>query len=270
MSHSPPQVVLTIAGFDPSSGAGVTADLKTIAAHGLFGTAVLTALTVQNTQDVSHWKPVEPSLVRGMLESLVDDMPPVAVKIGMLGSAEVARAVVGFLRTWQPKNVVLDPVLRSSSGAELLDGEALSTLQNELIGLSDVITPNLGEASLLSGVEVKDLESMKEAARRMVDRGTRNVVVTGGHLDEPTDLLAARESDGTVAFKSYPGQHISTPNTHGTGCAFSTALACNLALGGSVTDAVQKAKTYVAEALRNSYAIGKGTAPINHLYGWKK
>ena len=269
MSHSPPQVVLTIAGFDPSSGAGATADLKTIAAHSLFGTAVLTALTVQSTQGVSRWEPVEASLVQGMLESLVDDMPPVAVKIGMLGSAKVARAVVDFLRLRRLKNVVLDPVLRSSSGTELLDGEALGILRDDLIPLSDVITPNLAEASLLSGVQVNDLESMQKAASLLVERRARNVVVTGGHLQQPTDLLA-QGKDGSVTFHSYSGEHVATTNTHGTGCAFSTALACNLALGASVRDAVQKAKTYVAEALRNSYAIGKGTAPINHLYGWKK
>lgn len=269
MSHSPPQVVLTIAGFDPSSGAGATADLKTIAAHGLFGTAALTALTVQSTQGVSRWEPVEASLVREMLESLVDDVPPVAVKIGMLGSAEVARAVGDFLRFRRLKNVVLDPVLRSSSGTELLDGEALSILRDDLVPLSDAITPNLSEASLLSGAEVKDLESMKEAARRLVDLGARNVVITGGHLQQPTDLLAQGDG-GNVIFHSYPGERVATMNTHGTGCAFSTALTCNLALGASVTDAVQNAKTYVAEALRNSYAIGKGTGPINHLYGWKK
>lgn len=269
MNSSLPLVVLTIAGFDPSSGAGATADLKTIAAHGLFGTAVLTALTVQSTQGVSRWVPVEASLIQEMLESLVEDIPPAAVKIGMLGSAKVARTVVDFLKFRRLKNVVLDPVLRSSSGTELLDGEALATLQNELIGLSDVITPNLSEASLMSGVEVNDLESMKEATRRLIDRGARNVAITGGHLPQPTDLLARGQS-GSVIFDTYPGERVATTNTHGTGCAFSTALACNLALGANVTGAVQKAKTYVAEALRNSYAIGKGTAPINHLYGWKK
>jgi hydroxymethylpyrimidine/phosphomethylpyrimidine kinase len=269
MIHSPPQAVLTIAGFDPSSGAGATADLKTIAAHGLFGTAVLTALTVQSTQGVSRWQPVEAGLVAEMLESLADDMPPAAVKIGMLGSAEVARTVADFLRFRRLKNVVVDPVLRSSSGAELVDREALDILRDHLIPLSDVVTPNLAEASLLSCIQVNDLESMQESARLLVERGARNVVVTGGHLHQPSDLLAQGEG-GSISFHSYPGEHIATSNTHGTGCAFSTALACNLALGASVTDAVQKAKTYVAEALRNSYAIGKGMAPINHFHGWKK
>jgi hydroxymethylpyrimidine/phosphomethylpyrimidine kinase len=164
---------------------------------------------------------------------------------------------------------VLDPVVRSSSGADLLDEKGFATLRDRLLGLADVITPNLMEARMLADIEVNDLKSMQEACRKLKGFGTRNVVVTGGHLSEPTDVLAETQSDGSLSFRMYPGERISTENTHGTGCAFSTALACNLALGASLADAVQAAKTYVTEALRNSYAVGKGTSPINHLFGCK-
>ena len=265
-----PKIVLTIAGFDPSSGAGVTADLKTIAAHGLYGTAVITALTVQTTQGVRGWEPVQPSLVRDTLEALASDMPPAAVKIGMLGSGEVAKVVAEFLADHRLQNVVLDPVIRSSSGTDLLDEKGFAILRDSLLGLADVITPNLMEAGMLADGEVNDLTSMEEACRKLKALGARNVVVTGGHLDEPTDVLAETQTDGSFSFRMYSGARIRTENTHGTGCAFSTALACNLALGAGLADAVQEAKTYVAEALRNSFAVGKGTSPINHFFGCKR
>jgi hydroxymethylpyrimidine/phosphomethylpyrimidine kinase len=264
-----PKIVLTIAGFDPSSGAGVTADLKTIAAHGLYGTAVITALTIQTTQGVRGWEPVQPSLVRDTLEALVTDMRPAAVKIGMLGSGEVAAVVAEFLAGHRLQGVVLDPVVRSSSGADLLDEKGFATLRDKLLELADVVTPNLMEAGMLADIEVNDLPSMQEACRKLKALGANNVVVTGGHLPEPTDLLAETQLDGSLLFRKYHGERISTENTHGTGCAFSTALACNLALGASLAGAVQAAKTYVAEALRNSYAVGKGTSPINHFFGCK-
>jgi hydroxymethylpyrimidine/phosphomethylpyrimidine kinase len=261
-----PKVVLTIAGFDPCSGAGVTADLKTIAAHRLYGTATITALTVQNTQGVGGWEPVKPRVVRDTLEALMADMPPAAVKIGMLGSGEIASTIVDFLIAYRPPNVVLDPVLRSSSGTDLLDAEGVAILRSKLLDLATVITPNLTEASLLADLNVCDIDSMTEACVRLHTLGARNVVVTGGHLEEPVDFLCQTRRDGSLAFRTYPGEHIATRNTHGTGCAFSTALACNLALGTSLADSVAAAKTYVTEALRNSYAVGKGTNPINHLF----
>jgi hydroxymethylpyrimidine/phosphomethylpyrimidine kinase len=265
-----PKIVLTIAGFDPSSGAGATADLKTIAAHGLYGSAVITALTVQTTQGVRGWEPVEPKLVRDTLEALTADMSPAGVKIGMLGSGEVAAVVAEFLADHQLRNVVLDPVVRSSSGADLLDEKGFATLRDRLLGLADVITPNLTEAGMLADMEANDLTSMHEACRKLKALGARSVVVTGGHLAEPTDLLAETQPDGSLSFRMYPGERISTENTHGTGCAFSTALACNLALGATLADAVQAAKAYVTEALRNSFAVGKGTSPINHLFGFAR
>lgn len=263
-------IVLSIAGFDPSSGAGATADLKTIAAHGLYGTTVLTALTVQTTTGVRRWEPVAPALVMETLTGVMEDMPPAAVKIGMLGTGEIAGVVADFLERRRPANVVLDPVLRSSSGAELIDQTGFRVLRDVLLRLADVVTPNLAEAALLADAEVKDVASMKEACQKLKCLGAKNVAITGGHLAEPTDLLAQTHRDGSLGFRTYPGERIATPNTHGTGCAFSTALACNLALGKSLEDSVLAAKTYVTEALRHSYQVGKGTSPINHLFGLQR
>jgi len=260
------KLILTIAGFDPSSGAGVTADLKTIAAHELYGTACITALTVQTTQGVLKSEAVSAGIVQETLDALFDALPPAAIKIGMLGSGAVASAVADFLRRNRPPNVVLDPVLRSSSGADLLDKEGAAVLRNELLALVDVVTPNLEEASFLSGMPVTDVSSMEEGCRRMIGLGARNLVVTGGDLDEPVDVLAESSPSKSVSFRRFPGQKIITPNTHGTGCAFSTALACELAVGKTLGDAVAAAKEYVAGALRMSYSLGKGTSPINHFF----
>jgi hydroxymethylpyrimidine/phosphomethylpyrimidine kinase len=266
-SRQSPVIVLAIGGFDPSSGAGVTADLKTIAAHGLYGVACVTALTVQSTQGVRRFEPVSPGLVRETLQALANDRQPSAVKIGMLGTGAVASEIVSFLREHPQANVVLDPVLRSSSGATLLDDSGVRVLRTDLLGLADVVTPNVPESISLTGVDVQDLDSMRAACRRLMNSGAKNVVLKGGHLLQPTDILGERRADGTVVFRDYPGKRVDTRNTHGTGCAFSTALACNLALGKSLGDAVSGAKSYVAGALRTSLAVGKGVGPVNHLFG---
>jgi hydroxymethylpyrimidine/phosphomethylpyrimidine kinase len=262
-----PMVVLAIGGFDPSSGAGITADLKTIAAHRMYGVVCITALTIQSTQGVRRFESVSPRLVRETLEALMDDTSPAAVKIGMLGTCTVASEVVDFLREHPLPNVVLDPVLQSSSGTTLLDDSGVRVLETDLLGLADVVTPNVPESITLTGVDVRDLDSMQTACRTLMNSGARNVVLKGGHLPEPTDLLGERQTDGTVVFCAYPGKRVDTRNTHGTGCAFSTALACNLALGKSLGEAVSAAKTYVAGALRTSQALGKGVGPVNHLFG---
>jgi len=264
--HTPsPQVILSIAGFDPSSGAGITADLKTIGAHGLYGVACITALTVQTTQGVLRSEPVRPELVGQTLKALADDTSPAAVKIGMLGSGAVAAEVAEFLRTAR-LNVVLDPVLRSSSGAKLLDEEGLRILREELLGLADVVTPNLDEATILTGRAVVDEEDMQRACQELRKLGARNTVVTGGHLAKPVDLLAVGSPDGNLRLSWFRNDKVQTRNTHGTGCAYSTAIACNLALGNSLDEAVLKARDYVASALREAYDIGKGTGPINHFH----
>ncbi len=264
-----PPVVLTIAGFDPSCGAGATADLKTIAAHGCYGVACLTALTVQTAEGVRSVEPVSPRMVSRTLWELAGDLNFDAVKVGMLANAAVVDEVVNFLRRVTEPYVILDPVLKSSSGADLLDAEGRLRLSKKLLRLATVITPNLDEAAALSGMLVASLAEMKAAAQRLHRMGARNVVITGGHLKRPVDLLSmagARRPEQV----EFAGERVRSTATHGTGCAFSSALACNLAWGESLPDAVRLAKEYVKQALRHAFAVGGGPfgggAALNHFY----
>jgi len=263
-----PKVVLTIGGFDPSSGAGITADLKTIAAHGLYGVACITALTVQTTQGVLRSEPVRPELVCEILETVAKDTPPAAVKIGMLGSAEVAATVAEFLRAKRLPNIVLDPVLRSTSGASLLgEGQqGISLLRDQLLPLADVITPNLDEASALTSIRVTDSKTMEAACRELQKLGARNTVITGGHLDKPKDLLATVKTDATLTFRWCEHERVPGESVHGTGCAYASTLACHLADGRSLEEAVQLAGEYVVEGIKEAYRVGKGAKPLNHFH----
>jgi hydroxymethylpyrimidine/phosphomethylpyrimidine kinase len=252
-------VVLSIAGHDPSSGAGITADIKTIAAHGCYGVTCVTALTVQSTRGVKRVEAVESRLITETLEELGTDLDIAAVKIGMLASAEAARAVAAFLKRYEPRHVVLDPVLRSSSGAELISKDGMQVLKSRLLAMASVITPNIDEAAALTGGRVSNLEEMSVAAMRLRQGGARNVIITGGHLDPPTDLISAESSKGAVTLT---GTKIVSLSTHGTGCAFSTALACNLALGQSLVNAAKAAKHYVEAALKKPPVMGRGTGPV--------
>jgi hydroxymethylpyrimidine/phosphomethylpyrimidine kinase len=263
MTKSPP-VVLTIAGFDPSSGAGVTADIKTISAHGCYGVACITALTVQSTLGVRRVEPVAPDLLAATLAELASDMQFDAVHIGMLGTAEGARAVAEFLSASRPPNVVLDPVLESTSGWRLLDDPGLTVLIERLMPLSTVITPNLQEAAVLAGMPVESEEDMQLAAARLHDKGAQGVVITGGHLDHPADLLSVVGESGPKQ-QFFRADRLDSASTHGTGCAFSTAIACHLAHGRNLADAVPLAKEYVRAAIAEAYPVGRGPGPINHL-----
>lgn len=262
MVSAPRPVVLTIAGFDPSSGAGLTADLKTIAAHGCHGVAVITALTVQNSQGVSRVEPVEQGLVQDALSSLAADVELMAIKIGMIGTGPVARVVADFLSSHKGNSVVLDPVICSSSGHRLLDESGLEVVRSRLIPLATVVTPNLAEAEVLAGVSVKDLRGMSGAAKELQKMGAKNVVVTGGHLAENTDLLRLKSGEEIEV----ASRKVESESTHGTGCAFSTAIACRLALGDDLPEAVRAAKEYVRRAIEAAYPIGKGKGPMNHLF----
>lgn len=259
-------VVLTIAGFDPSSGAGVTADLKTIAAHGMYGVACVTALTVQSTQGVMRAQPVSPELVRETLDCLVVDVEFAAIKIGMLASAEIVEAVADFLASLGSRRpwVVLDPVLRSSSGRDLLDADGLARMRERLLAQVDWITPNVDELGRLldrPSVERADVPQMAKRLQRD-GKGLMNVIATGGHLEPPDDYLLT--SDGSGMWLA--GERVETVSTHGTGCAFSAALACRLAFGDGPESATRAAKQYVAQALRLAYGVGKGRGPLNHLW----
>ena len=251
-------VVLSIAGHDPSSGAGITADIKTIAAHGCYGVTCVTALTVQSTRGVKRVDAVEGRIITETLEQLMDDLEIAAVKIGMLGSAEAAKSVAAFLKRYALQFVVLDPIIRSSSGAELVSEEGLQVMRDRIIGRACVITPNIDEAAALTGVNITSIEEMQVAATRLHEMGSRNVIITGGHMDPPHDLVSGK--DGTITVLT--GSKISGHSTHGTGCAFSTALACNLALGHNLISAAKAAKSYVEAALRKAPQIGKGFGPL--------
>jgi hydroxymethylpyrimidine/phosphomethylpyrimidine kinase len=268
MAERPP-VVLTIAGFDPSSGAGVTADIKTIAAHGCYGVACITAMTVQSTAGVRRVEPCSPELITETLEELAADISIAAVHIGMLGSARVVRAVAEFLGSLTGKsklpNVVLDPILKSSSGADLLDPAGAKLLVEKLIPLADVITPNVDEAAALTGLKVGDIEEMKAAASKLHEMGAPAVVITGGHLEKATDLLSYKTRRG-VQQEVFKAEKQRSNSTHGTGCAFATAMACHLALDRGLAEATLLAKTYVSAAIAAGHPLGRGTGPVNHLY----
>jgi hydroxymethylpyrimidine/phosphomethylpyrimidine kinase len=270
MAENPP-VVLTIAGFDPSSGAGVTADIKTIAAHGCYGVACITAMTVQSTAGVRRVEAVDPGLVTETLEELVSDIPIAAVHIGMLGSAKVVRAVAEFLSQRSAKggsklpNIVLDPILKSSSGADLLDAAGTRLLIEKLIPLADVVTPNVDEAALLTGLKVTDLDEMRAAAAKFHQMGSAAVVITGGHLEKAIDLLSFTTESG-IEEEVFKAELQRSNSTHGTGCAFATAIACHLALDRGLAEATLLAKTFVTAAIAAGHPLGRGTGPVHHLY----
>jgi hydroxymethylpyrimidine/phosphomethylpyrimidine kinase len=294
MPEKPP-IILTIAGFDPSSGAGVTADIKTIAAHGCYGVACITAMTVQSTAGVKRVEALDSSLISETLEELAADMDIVAVHIGMLGSGKVVKVVADFLsgqsssrqansrqpRSQQPgqresrsetqrgrarlSNIVLDPVLKSSSGAALLDAAGTRLLVERLIPLSDVVTPNIDEAAVITGLKVTDLEEMRAASAKLHEMGASAVVITGGHLEKAIDLLSFTTPRG-IEQEVFKAERLRSNSTHGSGCAFATAMACHLALDRGLAEAALLAKTYVSAAISHGHALGRGTGPVHHLY----
>ncbi|HEY1679642.1 MAG TPA: bifunctional hydroxymethylpyrimidine kinase/phosphomethylpyrimidine kinase [Candidatus Sulfotelmatobacter sp.] len=265
-------VVLTIAGFDPSSGAGVTADIKTIAAHGCYGVAAITAMTVQSTAGVKRVEPADPEFLTQCLQELDFDLDIAAVRIGMLGSVKVAKAVADFLAgpasgrgKHRLPNIVLDPILKSSSGADLLDAAGIKVLIERLIPLADVITPNADEAFALTGIKIKDVDDMKAATAKLHAMGAEAVVVTGGDLEKATDLLSFKTKRG-IEHEVFKAERQRSKSTHGTGCAFATGMACHLALDRGMAEAALLAKTYVTAAISYGQPLGKGTGPVHHLY----
>jgi hydroxymethylpyrimidine/phosphomethylpyrimidine kinase len=259
--------VLTIAGYDPSSGAGVTADLMVFAAHGLFGTSCITGLTVQSTVGVLASHPIDARIVRETLNCLHADLRAAGIKIGMLGTAGVVAAVADFLARLRAHGsrvpVVLDPVLRSSSGRELLDDESMVLLRERLLPLVDWVTPNLYELGRLCGRPVSLREKVPGAARAL-QQGIMglNVLVTGGDLDKPDDCVVT--ASGEVRWLA--GEKIESRSTHGTGCALSSALLSRLVLGDKDFEAALAAKKYVAEAIRRAEPMGRGKGPLAHLW----
>jgi hydroxymethylpyrimidine/phosphomethylpyrimidine kinase len=261
-NHAAPPILLTIAGFDPSGGAGIAADLKTFAAHNCYGIAAVTALTVQSTQGVRSTHVTPAATLRAQLDALLDDCAVAAAKIGMLGNKANAAAVAEVLDRAKFPHVVLDPVARAQAGGEeLLDAAGLKFLRDELMKRATLVTPNIAEAALLTEMEIPDLTAMKAAAQKLVEMGAPAVVVKGGHMEKAIDVFYDGAEILTIG-----GDRVKSENTHGSGCTFASAIAAQLALGKQLRDAVMLAKAYVVKAIEKSYAIGKGPGPLNHFY----
>jgi len=261
------RAVLTIAGSDPSGGAGVQGDLKTFAAHGVYGMAVITALTVQNTLGVTRVEPVAPDLVGEQIAAAVSDIEPQAIKIGMLATGPIVRVVVSVLARHccgraasSPVAIVVDPVMAATAGGVLLDAEGVIAIRDDLLPLATVVTPNTIEAERLAGLPVRSVGDAHRAAARLVSLGASAAIVTGGHLDgPPVDVLF----DGVRAIE-FTGSRVVSTDTHGTGCAFSSALAARLSLGDSLETATRRAKAYVTEAIGRAPHLGAGRGPLGH------
>ncbi len=253
-------VALTIAGSDPSGGAGIQADLKTFHRFGVYGEAVPTLLTVQNTRKVDAVEVLRPALVVAQLRAVLEDIPPLAAKTGALGSAEVVEAVAEEAKTF-PFPLVVDPVMISKHGAHLVSPEAREAMLRFLVPRATLLTPNLAEASSLTGIAVEDVSGMREAAQRLVDLGANAVLVKGGHLPghQAIDILLHQNG-----FTEFAAPRIETPHTHGTGCTYSAAITALLARGSSLVAAVQEAKAFVTRAIQSNPGLGHGSGPLNH------
>lgn len=254
--------VLTIAGSDSCGGAGIQADLKTFAAHGVYGMSVITAVTAQNTQGVLAVQDIDSEIIARQIEAVFTDIEVSAVKIGMVSLSRSINVIAGMLEKYRAPNIVVDPVMVSKSGYDLLRPKAKTALINSLLPLAVIVTPNLFETEAITGTAVKTPEDMKQAAIAIHRMGPKNVLIKGGHLrEEAVDVLF----DGRD-FKYFTGPRIDTKNTHGTGCTLSSAIAANLAKGLPLEEAVAKAKEYITTAIEHSLSIGSGPGPVHHFY----
>lgn len=254
--------VLSIAGSDCSGGAGIQADLKTFSAHGVFGMTVITSVVAENTFRVIEYQDILPDIIEKQMEAVFEDIPPDAVKIGMLSCIDSMYAVSKKLKEWTPQNIVIDPVMYAKNGCALMDPASIETLISEIVPLAYLITPNIPEAEKMAEITIKNHADMKKACHIIHAMGCRAVLIKGGHsLGDATDILF----DGNE-FYYYSAKRIDTKNTHGTGCTYSSAIASNLALGLSMQSAVARAKTYVTTAIAHSLDFGKGNGPTHHFY----
>lgn len=253
-------VALTIAGSDPSGGAGLQADLKTFHQFGVYGEAVVTLITVQNTRGVQRVEILDPDLVLQQIQAVIEDIPPGAAKTGALGNRAVVEAVAQAAERFTFP-LVVDPVMISKHGAALIDDDARATLIDRLVPRAFLLTPNLHEASGLAGFPVEDIDSMRLAAKKLVGLGAANVLVKGGHLrGDAVDVLCTRDG----GLHEFTSERIDTPHTHGTGCTYSAAIAAELAKGTALIDAIRAAKVFVTEAIRTNPGLGSGSGPLNH------
>ena len=254
--------VLTIAGSDCSGGAGIQADLKTMTAHRVYGMSVITALTVQNTTGVYGVFDAGGDFVGKQMDCVFTDIFPDAVKIGMVSNIGTIEVIAQKLKEYKAKNIVIDPVMVSTSGCALMSPDAMGTLIEKLLPLGDIITPNIPEAQKLCGFDIKDEEDMVKAAKHISEHISGSVLVKGGHLTKTADDLLY--CNGKITW--YRGDRVATENTHGTGCTLSSAIASNLALGFSVEESVQRAKAYITGALSTGLDLGAGSGPLNHCF----
>ena len=258
--------VLTIAGSDSSGGAGIQADIKTILANGVYAMSAITALTAQNTMGVNGIFPVSSSFVKAQIDAVFEDIIPDAIKIGMVADSGVIAAIAERLSFYKARNVVVDPVMVSTSGSRLLEESALKTLVGELIPLGTLVTPNIPEAEILSGVKIKNSDDMEKAARIIAENCGVSVLLKGGHaVNDASDLLCEK---GKLTW--FEGERIENPNTHGTGCTLSSAIACGLARGLSLSDSINKAKGYLSGALASGLDMGNGAGPLDHGFMLRK
>lgn len=253
---------LTIAGSDSSGGAGVQADLKTFSAIGTYGMSVITAITAQNTQGVFGVEELSSDIINGQLKAVFEDIMPEAVKIGMVSSPEIILDIVENLKKYEPKKVIVDPVMISKSGYFLLKPEAKDNLINHLIPLAYLVTPNVPEAEVIADMKIETVEDMKEAGKKILALGPKYVLMKGGHLEgDAVDILI-----GEDVFEVFTTKRLDRKNTHGTGCTISSAITSHLALGYDIVTAVKLSKEYITEAIRYSFDIGHGVGPVNHFY----
>ncbi|MGD9665924.1 MAG: bifunctional hydroxymethylpyrimidine kinase/phosphomethylpyrimidine kinase [Synergistaceae bacterium] len=253
--------VLTIAGSDCSGGAGIQADLKTMTAFGVYGMSVITALTAQNTTGVFGIMEVDPEFTAKQIDAVFTDIRPDAVKIGMAANSSLIRIISEKLKEYEAVNIVVDPVMVSTSGSRLLRDDAVNSLIEELIPIAKVITPNIPEAEVLSGIRIKEIGSMAEAARLIAEKTRTGVLLKGGHLGYRADDLLVTHEGSEIWFYS---ERIDNPNTHGTGCTLSSAVACGLASGLSLEESVLAAKEYISDALKSGLDLGRGRGPLDH------
>ena len=253
-------VALTIAGSDPSGGAGLQADLKTFHRFGVYGEAVVTLITVQNTRGVTRVSTLDPELVAAQIQAVLEDMPPQAAKVGALGSREIVEAVAReAVRFSFP--LLVDPVMISKHGARLIDENATRALIEELLPRTFLLTPNLDEAAALTGLVVEDRDGMARAAQKLASYGAANVLVKGGHLSgDALDLLYLKGGE----IHEFTAPRVETPHTHGSGCTYSAAITAELAKGTPLVDAVARAKAFITEAIRTAPGLGAGNGPLNH------
>lgn len=256
------KTALTIAGSDCSGGAGIQADLKTFSAHGVFGMSAIVSVVAENTARVIQIQDITPDMIRAQLDAVFEDIPVDAVKIGMLSSPACMEAVAEKLREYQPKNVIIDPVMYAKNGCPLMDPSSIGTLIRTIIPLADVLTPNIPEAECISGMKIETLEDVRKAAVVIHNMGCKAVLIKGGHaIGDAEDTLFDGET-----YYSFKSERIDTKNTHGTGCTLSSAIAANLARGADVRTAVENAKAYVTTAIRHALPLGKGCGPTHHFY----